>query len=156
MTDRARKLLEDAMTLSEDERLDLAEQLLSSLPEDQEWRGSQPDDESLRIDAEAQEEIDHAIEHYGVLEASDLSGSTCEIELQLTRALASTDQPHARDPEPGSSIRRARAPDRAGDARTFARNFFLSNAQRHGAGLPRHEDPASRQHGFGRLTGRGS
>ena len=37
MTDRARKLLEDAMTLSEDERLDLAEQLLSSLPEDQEW-----------------------------------------------------------------------------------------------------------------------
>jgi putative addiction module component (TIGR02574 family) len=37
MTERARKLLEDAMTLSEDERLDLAEQLLSSLPEDQEW-----------------------------------------------------------------------------------------------------------------------
>jgi len=37
MTDRARKLLEDAMTLSEDERLDLAEQLLSSLPADQEW-----------------------------------------------------------------------------------------------------------------------
>ncbi len=32
-----RKLLEDAMTLSEDERLDLAEKLLSSLPEDQEW-----------------------------------------------------------------------------------------------------------------------
>ena len=32
MTDRARKLLEDAMTLSEDERLDLAEQLMSSLP----------------------------------------------------------------------------------------------------------------------------
>src|SRR5512139_1597375 len=37
MTDRDRKLLEDAMTLSEDERLDRAEQLLSSLPEDQEW-----------------------------------------------------------------------------------------------------------------------
>ena len=37
MTDRARKLLEDAMLLSEDERLDLAEQLLSSLPEDPEW-----------------------------------------------------------------------------------------------------------------------
>ena len=37
MTDRARKLLEDAMMLSEDERLDLAELLLSSLPKDQEW-----------------------------------------------------------------------------------------------------------------------
>jgi putative addiction module component (TIGR02574 family) len=37
MTDRARKLLEDAMTLPEDERLDLAEQLLASLPEDPEW-----------------------------------------------------------------------------------------------------------------------
>jgi len=37
MTDRARKLLEDAMTLSEDERLDLAEQLMSSLPPDEEW-----------------------------------------------------------------------------------------------------------------------
>ena len=39
MTDRARKLLEDAMTLSEDERLDLAEQLTSSLPADEEWLG---------------------------------------------------------------------------------------------------------------------
>ena len=37
MTDRARKLLQDAMALSEDERLDLAEQLLSSLPADAEW-----------------------------------------------------------------------------------------------------------------------
>lgn len=37
MTDRARKLLEDAMALSEDERLDLAEQLMSSLPADEEW-----------------------------------------------------------------------------------------------------------------------
>jgi putative addiction module component (TIGR02574 family) len=37
MTDRARKLLEDAMALSEDERLDLAEQLMSSLPMDGEW-----------------------------------------------------------------------------------------------------------------------
>jgi len=37
MTDRARKLLEDAMSLSEDERLDLAEQLLTSLPTDSEW-----------------------------------------------------------------------------------------------------------------------
>lgn len=37
MTDRARKLLEDAMSLSEDERLDLAEQLLTSLPADTEW-----------------------------------------------------------------------------------------------------------------------
>ena len=37
MTERARKLLEDAMTLSEDERLDLAEQLMSSLPADSEW-----------------------------------------------------------------------------------------------------------------------
>ena len=36
MTDRGRKFLEDAM-LSDDERLDLAEQLLSSLPADQEW-----------------------------------------------------------------------------------------------------------------------
>jgi putative addiction module component (TIGR02574 family) len=37
MTGRARRLLEDAMTLSDDERLDLAEQLLSSLPADAEW-----------------------------------------------------------------------------------------------------------------------
>ena len=37
MTDRARKLLQDALTLSEDERLDLAEQLMSSLPADSEW-----------------------------------------------------------------------------------------------------------------------
>lgn len=37
MTDRARKLLEDALALSEDERLDLAEQLMSSLPADAEW-----------------------------------------------------------------------------------------------------------------------
>lgn len=37
MTDRARKLLEDAMALSEDERLDLEEQLLTSLPADAEW-----------------------------------------------------------------------------------------------------------------------
>jgi putative addiction module component (TIGR02574 family) len=36
MTDRARKLFEDALTLSDDERLDLAEQLLSSLPADAE------------------------------------------------------------------------------------------------------------------------
>jgi putative addiction module component (TIGR02574 family) len=34
MTDHARKLFEDAMTLSDDERRDLAEQLLSSLPAD--------------------------------------------------------------------------------------------------------------------------
>ena len=37
MTDRARKLLEDALTLSDDERLELAEQLLTSLPADAEW-----------------------------------------------------------------------------------------------------------------------
>jgi putative addiction module component (TIGR02574 family) len=37
VTDRARKLLDEAMTLSDDERLDLAEQLLSSLPPDAEW-----------------------------------------------------------------------------------------------------------------------
>ncbi|MBA3395041.1 MAG: addiction module protein [Deltaproteobacteria bacterium] len=37
MTDRARKLLEDALSLSDDERLDLADQLLSSLPADAEW-----------------------------------------------------------------------------------------------------------------------
>ncbi len=37
MTDRARRLLEDALALSDDERLDLAEQLLSSLPADVEW-----------------------------------------------------------------------------------------------------------------------
>jgi len=30
-------VLEEALTLSEDERLDLAEQLLSSLPSDPEW-----------------------------------------------------------------------------------------------------------------------
>lgn len=32
MTGRAHKVLEEALSLSEDERLDLAEQLLSSLP----------------------------------------------------------------------------------------------------------------------------
>jgi putative addiction module component (TIGR02574 family) len=32
MTGRAHQLLEDALTLSEEERLDLAEQLFSSLP----------------------------------------------------------------------------------------------------------------------------
>lgn len=37
MTDRARRVLEDALSLSDDERLDLAEQLLSSLPADAEW-----------------------------------------------------------------------------------------------------------------------
>jgi putative addiction module component (TIGR02574 family) len=37
VTDLARKLLQDALTLSEDERLDLAEQLMSSLPADPEW-----------------------------------------------------------------------------------------------------------------------
>jgi hypothetical protein len=37
MVNRARKILEEAMTLSEDERLDLVEQRLSSLPPDHEW-----------------------------------------------------------------------------------------------------------------------
>lgn len=37
MTGRAHKVLEEALSLSEDERLDLAEQLLSSLPADREW-----------------------------------------------------------------------------------------------------------------------
>jgi putative addiction module component (TIGR02574 family) len=37
MTDRARKLLEDALALPDEERLDLAEQLLSSVPADTEW-----------------------------------------------------------------------------------------------------------------------
>jgi len=37
VTDRARKLLEDALTLTDDERFALAEQLLSSLPADAEW-----------------------------------------------------------------------------------------------------------------------
>ena len=37
MTGRAHKVLEDALSLSEDERLDLAERLLSSLPSDPEW-----------------------------------------------------------------------------------------------------------------------
>ncbi|MBA3457600.1 MAG: addiction module protein [Deltaproteobacteria bacterium] len=37
MSDRARKLLEDALSLTDDERLDLADQLLSSLPADAEW-----------------------------------------------------------------------------------------------------------------------
>jgi putative addiction module component (TIGR02574 family) len=36
MDDRARKVLEDALTLSDDERFDLAERLLSSLPADAE------------------------------------------------------------------------------------------------------------------------
>ena len=37
MTNRARQLLEDALTLSDDERLEVAEQLMSSLPADAEW-----------------------------------------------------------------------------------------------------------------------
>ena len=37
MTGRAHKVLEEALTLSEDERLDVADQLLSSLPPDTEW-----------------------------------------------------------------------------------------------------------------------
>jgi putative addiction module component (TIGR02574 family) len=37
MTGRAHKVLADALTLSDDERLDLAEQLMSSLPADPEW-----------------------------------------------------------------------------------------------------------------------
>jgi putative addiction module component (TIGR02574 family) len=37
MTGRAHKLLEDALTLSDDERLDLAEHLMSSLPADPQW-----------------------------------------------------------------------------------------------------------------------
>jgi putative addiction module component (TIGR02574 family) len=37
MTGRAHKVLEEALSLSEDERLDLAERLLSSLPADPEW-----------------------------------------------------------------------------------------------------------------------
>ncbi len=39
MTDRVRVLLKDALMLSEDERLELAEQLLTSLPVDTEWLG---------------------------------------------------------------------------------------------------------------------
>ena len=38
MTERARKLLQDALTLAADERLDLAEQLMSSVPADAEWQ----------------------------------------------------------------------------------------------------------------------
>jgi hypothetical protein len=37
MTSRARKVLEEALSLPDDERRDLAEQLLSSLPADREW-----------------------------------------------------------------------------------------------------------------------
>jgi hypothetical protein len=37
MTGRAHKVLEDALKLSDDELLDLAEQLMSSLPSDPEW-----------------------------------------------------------------------------------------------------------------------
>jgi putative addiction module component (TIGR02574 family) len=37
MTGRAHRVLEDALSLSDDERLDLTEQLLSSLPVDTEW-----------------------------------------------------------------------------------------------------------------------
>ena len=37
MTGRAHKVLEEALSLSEDERLDLVEQLLSSVPADREW-----------------------------------------------------------------------------------------------------------------------
>ena len=37
VSDLSRRLLEDAMTLSSEERIDLAEQLLSSVPTDGEW-----------------------------------------------------------------------------------------------------------------------
>jgi putative addiction module component (TIGR02574 family) len=37
VSDLSRRLLEDAMTLSSEERIDLAEQLLSSVPADGEW-----------------------------------------------------------------------------------------------------------------------
>jgi hypothetical protein len=37
MNHRVHKVLEDALSLSVDERLDLADQLLSSLPPDTEW-----------------------------------------------------------------------------------------------------------------------
>jgi len=37
MTERVRIALENALTLSDDERRDLAEQLLTSLPADAEW-----------------------------------------------------------------------------------------------------------------------
>jgi hypothetical protein len=37
MTNRARQLLEDALTLSDDERVEFAEQLMSSLTVDAEW-----------------------------------------------------------------------------------------------------------------------
>lgn len=37
MTGRAHKVFEEALALSDDERLDLAAQLLSSLPADLEW-----------------------------------------------------------------------------------------------------------------------
>lgn len=37
VTDRAHKLLQDVLALPDEERLDLAEQLLSSLPLDREW-----------------------------------------------------------------------------------------------------------------------
>jgi hypothetical protein len=42
MTGRARKVLEEALSLSEDERLELAAQLLSSLPADREWLAAPP------------------------------------------------------------------------------------------------------------------
>ncbi len=37
MTNRVLKMLEEARTLSEPERLDLAEQLLASVPQDAKW-----------------------------------------------------------------------------------------------------------------------
>jgi len=37
MTGRVDQILADALTLSDDERLDLAERLMSSLPVDPEW-----------------------------------------------------------------------------------------------------------------------
>jgi hypothetical protein len=37
MTARARKILKEAMALSDDERLALAEELLTSLPTDADW-----------------------------------------------------------------------------------------------------------------------
>lgn len=37
MTPRARKILQEAMALSDDERLALAEELLTSLPTDADW-----------------------------------------------------------------------------------------------------------------------
>ncbi len=55
MTEAARKLLEDALTLSTDERLELASDLIASVdgPEDVDWEGAWLRELDRRVDSAA-------------------------------------------------------------------------------------------------------